>query len=147
MLQSEVRDARLQALGKAMLGALESGITREELMITLIDTVGEHEARQEPLPGLLPYDEDEPVYKDITNYVYDECPDGLIDLRTAAIELGIAASLLNTWISRGHIKSYGRLKEPAKGDGFHLLKMSEILDYQNFRPRQGGRPRKTAATA
>jgi len=140
MLQSEVqtaaRSARLDGLSEAVLQALTAGASPTDLMATISATITDYQAsRQEPLPGLLSCDGKEPIF--------DECPPGLIDLPSAAHKHGISSALLNTWIIRGHIKSYGRVRAPARGGGLHLIKETEILEYIKCRRRRGGRPKKT----
>ena len=139
MLQSEVqttaRTARLEGLSEAVLQALTAGASPTDLMATITDTITDYQAStQDYIPGLLPCDGKEPIF--------NECPPGLIDLPSAAKELGVAPAQLRVWLARGHIKSYGRLKGPAAGGGFHLLKMVELLAYKLGPRNKGGRPKK-----
>ena len=142
MLQSEVRTAvdavHLDVTAQAMWQALTAGVSPDKLMTTLETAIIDFKAVQCELPGLSSCD---------TQIIYDEVPEGLIDLPSAARELGKPPSLLNQWLGKGNINSYGRLKAPARGGGFHLLKMSEILEYLSSPKRRGGRPQKHKITA
>ena len=138
MLQSEVRAASLAAclddVGAAVLQALTVGASDVSVTASVTSAITAFRDRQLPLPDLSPHEEQEPVY--------DECPDGLIDLPSASEQFAINAQLLRMWIRRGHIKSYGRLKGAAKGGGIHLLNPAEITHRLNSRDKKGGRPKK-----
>ena len=138
MLQSEVqaaaRAAHLDDLGQAALQALTAGATRDEVMTTLSAVIDDYQARQLPMLDMLPRD-DSPIYS--------ETPDGLIDLPSAAKELGVATAQIRVWLAKGYITSYGRLKAPAPGGGFHSLKMDEITAYREGPRNKGGRPKTT----
>ena len=137
MLQSEVqtaaRAAHLDYLGQAALQALTAGATQAELMTSLSAALENYQARQEPLPGLLPCDGE---------IVFDELPEGLIDLPSAARIFNLSAATLHMWTRKRHIHSYGRLRASAPGGGLLLLKESEIAACIDSPKPKGGRPRK-----
>ena len=138
MLQSEVqtaaRAAHLDYLSQAALQALTAGATQAELMTSLSAALENYQARQELLPGLLPCDGE---------MVFDELPEGMIDLPTATRKFDTSRSTLHSWVQRGHIRSYGRLRGAAIGGGLVILKESEIIEHSLSPKSKGGRPKKT----
>ena len=135
MLQSEVRIVAFDAHHQAALQALSSGISQDELMTSLRIAVENHRASQIPMP-LLGFEPCE------AETVFDELPEGLVDVVTAAENLGISDRTIRTWIRRKHIHSYGRLRGPAPGGGVVLVKECEISDHLAAPKSRGGRPRK-----
>ena len=137
MLESEVqiaaRSAHLEYLGQAALQALTAGATQADLMTSLSTAIETFQARQELLPSFATCN---------PNAIYDEAPEGLIDLPSAARQFDIAPALLRIWLVIGHIKSYGRLKGSGRGGGQHLLNPVEVSGHLEApRNRMGGHPR------
>ena len=139
MLQSEVqtaaRSTRLEYLGYAALQALTAGASPTELMATISTTIDDYQARQPALPGLLPCD-------DGKERIFDECPDGLIDLPSAANEYGINKRRLQRWIENGHIQAKGRIRASAPGGGVWLVSHTDIKQLLKCPPKNG-RPSKS----
>ena len=140
MLQAEVqtaaRSARLDGLSDAVLQALTAGASPTDLMATISATITDYQASiQESIPGLLTCDDAE--------VIYDELPDGLIDLPRAAIDFGISQQTIHTWIRAGKLCKKGRLRGPAKGGGYLLLCKVELSQRVNEPRSRGGRPKKT----
>ena len=137
MLQSEVqtaaRAAHLDYLGQAALQALTAGATQAELMTSLSAALENYQARQEPLPGLLPCDRE---------LVFDELPEGMIDLPSATRVFGISNQTLHSWVKTGRVLSMGRIRGPARGGGLIVLKKDDILR-QIEKPPKRGRPQKS----
>ena len=143
MLQSEVqtavRSARHEALSEAVFQALTAGASPTDLMATISATITDYQASiQETTLGMLPCDDGE--------VIYDELPDGLIDLPTAAIDLGISRHTIHTWIRAGKLSKKGRLRGPAKGGGYLLLCKVELSQRLREPRNLGGRPKRTKRT-
>ena len=138
MLQSEVqtaaRAAHLDGLGQAALQALAAGATRDEVMTTLSAVIDDYQARQLPLLAMSPCDGQE--------LIYDELPDGMIDLPAAAQRFNLPTATLHTWLRKSHINSYGRRRASAPGGGTIVLNEAEIAAYIEAPKPKGGRPRK-----
>ena len=75
--------------------------------------------------------------------VYDELPEGLIDLPAAAERYGVNRQTIHTWIRTGRLQSKGRLRASARGGGFHLLLESDVRDCAASPRSKGGRPKLT----
>ena len=86
------------------------------------------------LPGLELQDEGLPIF--------DELPDGLIDVPTASKKYFRSKSTLYQWIQRGYVTVVGRLKAPARGGGYLVIPESEIAAHVAKPVNKGGRPRK-----
>ena len=139
MLQAEVqtaaRSASLEGLSEAVLQALTAGASPTDLMATISATITDYQAsRQESIPGLLTCDDAE--------VIYDELPDGLIDLPTAAQKFKLPTATLHTWLRKSHIHSRGRRRASAPGGGVLVLDEAEIAEYIVAPKPKGGRPRK-----
>lgn len=139
MLQSEVqtaaRSARLDGLSEAVLQALTAGASPTDLMATISATITDYQASiQESIPGLLTCDDAE--------VIYDELPDGLIDLPTASEKYGLKRGTIRTWIIKGYLDCHGRLKNSARGGGYLVVSEGELLKYKDAPRSKGGRPRK-----
>ena len=136
MLQSSKSTARLSALqalaDKTAAEAQQEGFTSLEIAMALaqLDTREGIEDVQHHLPGF-PADD----------IVYDEVPEGLIDLPSAARKYSLNRGTLRMWVVVGHLRRAGRLKGPAPGGGFVLLFEDELVARLNA-PRRPGRPRK-----
>ena len=72
--------------------------------------------------------------------IYDELPDGLIDVQTASKKYGRPVPTLHSWIRAGHLRLAGRLKAPARGGGFSLVFVSEVESLLATPPRRGRPP-------
>ena len=75
--------------------------------------------------------------------VYEELPDGLIDLPSAARKYDINRVTLWRWADKGAIRKYGRLKASAAGGGYLVLNEEELTSYISAPRDKGGRPKKT----
>ena len=72
--------------------------------------------------------------------IYDELPDGLIDLRAAAEKHGCSLYRLRQWAKRGHLPPQGRLKSPAPGGGVVIVD-DESIRRLLLDPPRSGRPK------
>ena len=72
--------------------------------------------------------------------VYDELPEGLIDLPSAAVKHGLKVDTIYKWVRRGKIPCRGRLKAWARGGGYLVVAETELLDWVNAPTDKGGRP-------
>ena len=70
--------------------------------------------------------------------IYTELPEGLIDLPSAAKKYGIPGSTLRTWIQLGRLQRIARLKAPAAGGGYVVVRMADI-EHCRENPRKPGR--------
>ena len=73
--------------------------------------------------------------------VYDELPDGLIDIPSAAKLYDCDTGRLRMLVRRGTLISRGRLKAPAYGGGYLLVDRQELAEAM-ANPRARGRPKK-----
>ena len=132
VIQSEVqtaaRAAYLDGLEQAALQALTAGATRDEVMTTLSAVIDDYQARQLPMLDMLPCDGET---------VFDELPEGMIDLPSAAIEFGISRYTLRGWVEGKHIPVRGRLRGSARGGGFLILSKDDILKLKDSPPKRG----------
>ena len=132
MLQAEVqtaaRSARLEGLSEAVLQALTAGASPTDLMATISATITDYQAKQLPMFDMLPCDGET---------VFDELPEGMIDLPSAAIEFGISRYTLRGWVEGKHIPVRGRLRGSARGGGFLILSKDDILKLKDSPPKRG----------
>ena len=124
---------------KAIADALAEGVPERELLDMVTTVAAEQLVGQTEIPGL--FADAEPIYTE------DEVPEGLIDLPSAARKYGHRVTRLQRWVQRGHLKVYGRLKAPAPGKGYLLLRENDLLDRMTASPNRGGRPRKSPNTS
>ena len=122
---------------KAVADALAEGVGERELL-DMVTTVAAVIAVEQPeIPGLFPdVDEQEIIYTDT------EVPAGLIALPVAAKKYSRPITTLQSWVQRGHLPTYGRVKAPARGGGYILISESDLLDWIKAPPNKGGRPRR-----
>ena len=114
--------------------ALADGVGQGELVSTFATIMTEADREDPELAELAEERWDHPIY--------DEIPPGLIDIRTAAERYNCTIKQLQAWIRRGHISSYGRIRGPARGGGYHLVKEKQVVERMAMPPNRGGRPRK-----
>ena len=72
--------------------------------------------------------------------IYDELPEGLIDLPSAATKYGRPITTLRGWVHRGKLISVGRLRAPAYGGGYVVVD-EESLKSVITNPPKNGRPK------
>ena len=113
------------ALELAISDAQARGVSRTEIA-RMVSTI-------EPKPTRTP----NPVPAHATEQIYDELPDGLIDLPTAAKRYGIPVKTLGMWVHRGKLPRRGRLKAKAAGGGYIVTEESAILHCRD-NPRKRG---------
>lgn len=116
--------------------ALRAGATTEDLAAMLQTAADQEEDIKAQLP---------PECR--SDVVYDELPEGLIDLPTASLRYGIKRHTITMWLQRGRLQARGRLKGPAPGGGYVLIAEAELMAYMNAPRDRGGRPRKRVTTA
>jgi len=83
------------------------------------------------------------VSSEPSEIIYDELPEGLLDVRTAAQKYGVLAANISMWMNRGRIPCLGRLRAPAVGGGFKVTSEAAIESYMDSPKNKGGRPKKT----
>ena len=79
--------------------------------------------------------------------IYIETPKGHIDLPGASQKYGVKLTTLRYWLRQGHIKRVGRLKAPAPGGGYVVVKESDIVKHVSAPKKKGGRPRKALCSS
>ena len=75
--------------------------------------------------------------------IYDELPPGLIDLPSAAENHSLRIHTIRQWIYRGRIRAVARLRAPARGGGYLVVREAELIAYMRSPRDRGGRPRET----
>ena len=114
----------------AVSSALKSGYGETDILNMVISTIDNQRA---------PRSVEEP-----TDTIYDELPEGLIDVRSAAERYGVPAANISMWVNRGRIPNCGRLKAPAAGGGIKVTSEAALVAYMETPKSKGGRPRKTS---
>ena len=61
--------------------------------------------------------------------VYGEIPAGCIDLPSACKKYGLNPQTIHTWVRRGQLAVYGRLRSSARGGGRLLLSEVELASH------------------
>ena len=125
----------IDTLRDAIEAALESGTPRSKIVAAVADTIAEAEARYSGMSVL-------PSNNGDNCLIFDELPVGLIDLPRAAVKYGCQVQRFRKWVDRGIIKSYGRLRAPARGGGYIVVAESELVAHLASPPNKGGRPPK-----
>lgn len=122
-----------------MARARDAGMARADMISMVTDVFDPQEASgSSPLP---PTKETEPAPP--ADVVYDELPDGLIDLPSACREHGVNIQTANGWMRKGQIPRLGKLKAPGKG-GANVTSAIEFKRMASRPLNHGGRPKKTA---
>ena len=137
------RKEATDALARAMSDALTNGLTADD-----IDEIAQMVAAEQPRN--LDYSAQHAAERakgadDLP--IYTELPEGLIDLPSAMRKYGCRRGRLDSWVQRGRLKVYGRLKGAARGGGYVVVSEAELTDRLATVPRKGGRPRKTAQSS
>ncbi len=120
----------LDALNAALTDALGLGVTPRDILTMLSTAVAEQETEQGPLPGFP---------GDGQDFVYDELPDGYIDIPTAANKYNVPRPNLHAWLYRGRLRSYGRLRGSSPGGGSHIVYEADLKAELEKPVRKGGR--------
>ena len=116
----------------AVARALESGATMDDILSMIeLRVAGNETAFQGCMPGFHENDQDT---------VFVELPEGLIDLPSATRKYNVNPSTLHSWVKKGHVRLRGRLKGPAHGGGFLLVREEDVTAYLTAPRRKGGRP-------
>ena len=110
--------------------ALSSGVSEGEIL-SMGATVAADTGQPE-LPG----------FEDPGLPIYDELPDGLIDLATAAERYGCKPHRIYMWVYRGRLQERGRLRGPGKNGGAIVVCENDLLERMNAPPNKGGLPKK-----
>ena len=127
--------ASLEHLEGALVVALQSGASKNDIFTMIELKVAEHEiAFRDCLLAFPEVDRDT---------VYTELPEGLIDFPSAACKYNLNRGTLRNWLSKGYITLRGRLKGPATGGGFLIVSEDELVEHIAKPRNKGGRPRKT----
>ena len=72
--------------------------------------------------------------------MFDELPEGLIDLPAAASKYARSRHTLHAWVRQGRLPVVARLKGPARGGGFLLVSESAVVALLEDPPRRGRPP-------
>lgn len=76
-----------------------------------------------------------------TIYEPGELPEGLIDLPSAAKKYGIPGSTLRSWIQLGRLSRLGRLRAPAAGGGYVVVRQADIEHCRDNPRKRGPKPK------
>ena len=118
---------------QAIREALRAGVTERTLLSILrAESAAREHRRRVSMP-----DTDDP------ETVYTELPPGLIDLPSAVRKYGLTSSTVHDWIRHGRIEPQGRLRAPARGGGYLVVREEDLLAYMKAPRDKGGRPRKS----
>ena len=124
--------ASLEHLEGALIVALQSWATKNDIFTMIELKVAGHESTfQNRMPG---FPEDDP------DIVYDAVPPGLIDIPSATRKYNVHRRTIHSWVEKGHVRLRGRLKGPAKGGGYLLVREDELTAYLTAPRKKGGRP-------
>ena len=116
-------DSNVAVASKAIRSLLDRGLSEDEIHEIVTATAQQSRPRNGHHAG------------DDTR-IYDELPDGTIDLPTAAQRYGSGTDTLRAWIRAGRICSLGRLRAPARGGGYHIVDESELAELDSTTPRR-----------
>ena len=116
-------------LRKAMADARAAGMDLADVRNMVTDVYTAEHNQSEPPPT--------------ADVVYDELPDGLIDLPSACRKYGVNRQTANGWMRKGQIPYLGKIKAPARGGGYNVTSLSAFLARKDADPAKGGRPIKT----
>ena len=116
-----------QPLRKAMAEARDAGIEKADLISMVTDVYNAPQVNDaEPAPA--------------AEHVYDELPEGLIDVPSACRAYGLNRRTVNGWIRRGLIPKLGKLRAPA--GHVNVTDHAAIVKFASQPVNPGGRPRK-----
>lgn len=68
--------------------------------------------------------------------IYDELPEGLIDVPAGAEKYGRSTDTIGMWIRRGRLQLYGRRRAAAPGGGYLVVSESGLADLAERAPRR-----------
>ena len=125
----------LASLASAINEALASGVSPSEIL-HMVAASSSTLAEQPKMSNSSPDDQECPIYT--------ELPEGLIDLPSAARKYHLNVNTLRSWLTKGHLKVFGRLKAPATGGGYLVFSELDLVEYRSAPRNKGGRPRKTS---
>ena len=129
--------ASLDRASRAIAEALAEGVNERELQDMVTTVAADQVAEQHEIQGLFPDFHDHEII-----YTETEVPEGLIDLPAASKKYHCPVGTLQMWVHRGRLQTYGRLKAPARGGGYLLLREDELVHHMQTPRNKGGRPRK-----
>ena len=69
--------------------------------------------------------------------IYDDLPDGLIDLPAAAAKYARSIKTLEGWLRTGRLRQAGRVKAPAPGGGYRVVEEADIVAILRDPPKRG----------
>ena len=69
--------------------------------------------------------------------VYDALPSGLIDVPSAARRYRRSRRTIQSWIRAGRIEEVGRLRAPARGGGYMVVRKAQVEDLIANPPARG----------
>ena len=123
-----------EPLRKAMAEARDAGMEKADLISMVADVYNAPQVNNaEPAPA--------------AEVIYDDLPEGLIDVPTAVREYGISRSTLSTWRRQGKLHRRGRLRASAPGGGYNVFSREDVLRLISAPVNKGGRPKKREHTA
>ena len=115
MLQSEVMSTGPRPKVSGPWAVVDNAVQSGPTEVDLLGELGNDDA----LNG---YDE---------NTVFLELPEGLIDIPSATVKYKLSRATLRSWVTRGHIRTFGRLKGAAPGGGYLVVNESELVKHMS----------------
>ncbi len=115
--------------------ALRAGAKQEDLAAMLQTAADQEEDAQAQLPSECGLDT-----------IYDELPEGLIDVPSAAAQYHVPRQTIQSWITAGKLSRMGRLRGRAPGGGYNVIAERQLLEIISRPKDKGGRPKKTSAS-
>ena len=125
-------DTEREAFQAAIERARKNGLSEAE-MASMI-TAAKHDTHQ--TNGVHPKETDDVIYEP------GELPEDLIDLPSVMREHRISRSTLHTWIKAGKLPLRGKVRAPARGGGYNVVRKDEVMSLIEGPINKGGRPRK-----
>ena len=125
-------DPKREAFRAAIEQARENGLTLDDManMITAVTETSRSADSSCP-----------EVQSDVI-YERRDLPEDLVDLPSIMREHGVSRSTLHTWIKAGKLPLCGKVRAPARGGGYNVVRKDEVLKLIEGPINKGGRPRK-----
>ena len=116
--------------------ALRSGIKAEAIADMVAERTSYHEvATPGDIAEFMDHHQDETPPEPEGAIIYDELPEGLIDLPSASKKYKIPVGTLRSWVRRGKLPHKGRLRARSPGGGY-IVTEEDVIVYCRDNPRK-----------
>ena len=123
--------------------ALRSGMDAEAIARMVAERVKARRVSDaNDIVGVLDAPETPPEEAGDVIYKPGNLPEGLIDLPTAAKKYGIKPDTLRHWVYDEHVPMVGKLKGPAPGGGYKVVRLIDLEAHLHSPRKRTGRPKK-----